>query len=85
VSCATFTLFVLFSDKPLSVDLVFPALTLFNLLTMPLTQLPNVISSVIESAVASGRLKSFLMADELQDDAVAQLPAAKEYGEESVR
>jgi ATP-binding cassette subfamily C (CFTR/MRP) protein 1 len=85
VSCATFTLYVLLSNEPLSVDLVFPALTLFNLLTQPLTQLPNVISSVIESAVASGRLKSFLTADELQPDAVSILPAAKQYGEESVR
>jgi ATP-binding cassette subfamily C (CFTR/MRP) protein 1 len=85
VSCATFTLYVLLSTNPLSVDLVFPALTLFNLLTQPLTQLPNVISSVIESAVASGRLRSFLTADELQSDAVAQLPAAKAYGEETVQ
>ncbi|KAF2435180.1 putative ABC metal ion transporter [Tothia fuscella] len=84
VSCATFTLYVLFSDSPLAVDLVFPALTLFNLLTMPLTQLPGVISSVIESTVAINRVKSFLTAAELQGDAVTQLPPAKEHGEESV-
>ena len=85
VSCGTFTVYVLFSKKPLSVDLVFPALTLFNLLTMPLTQLPNVISSAVESTVAANRLKSFLTAGEIQTDAVAHLAAAKEYGEESVR
>jgi ATP-binding cassette subfamily C (CFTR/MRP) protein 1 len=85
VSCATFTLYVLFSNEPLAVDLVFPALTLFNLLTMPLTQLPQVISSVVESAVAATRVKSFLTAAELQSDAVTYLPAAKERGEESVR
>jgi ATP-binding cassette subfamily C (CFTR/MRP) protein 1 len=85
VSCATFTLYVLFSNQPLAVDLVFPALTLFNLLTMPLTQLPQVISSVVESTVAASRVKSFLVAAELQSDAVVHLPAAKERGEESVR
>jgi ATP-binding cassette, subfamily C (CFTR/MRP), member 1 len=84
VSCATFGLYVMVSDKPLSVDLVFPSLTLFNLLTMPLTQLPNVISSLVESTVAINRLKSFFTAGELQDDAVKYLPAAKKRGEESV-
>jgi ATP-binding cassette, subfamily C (CFTR/MRP), member 1 len=84
VSCATFTLYVLVSSKPLSVDLVFPALTLFNLLTQPLTMLPNVISSVVESMVAVNRLRDFFLAGELQDDAVQHLPAAKKRGEEAV-
>jgi ATP-binding cassette subfamily C (CFTR/MRP) protein 1 len=85
VSCATFTLYVLVNKAPLSVDLVFPALTLFNLLTMPLTQLPNVITSVVESTVAANRLKSFLTAGEIQNDAVEHLPAATEDGQESVK
>lgn len=85
VSCATFTLYVLVNKAPLSVDLVFPALTLFNLLTMPLTQFPNVITSVVESTVAANRLKSFLTAGEIQNDAVEYLPAATEDGEETVK
>jgi ATP-binding cassette subfamily C (CFTR/MRP) protein 1 len=85
VSVATFTLYVFINPKPLSIDLVFPALTLFNLLTMPLTQLPNVISSAVESTVAAGRLSTFLMADELQDDAVERLPSAKKTGEVAVQ
>lgn len=36
VSCSTFTVYVLTNDKPLTTDIVFPALTLFNLLTFPL-------------------------------------------------
>lgn len=70
VSCSTFTVFVLVNDKPLTTDLVFPALTLFNLLTFPLTVLPMVITSIIEASVAVGRLTAFFTADELQDDAV---------------
>lgn len=84
VSCATFTLFVLFKDTTLSIDLVFPALTLFNLLTNPLQQLPNVITATIESVVAAGRLKSFLEADEVQKHAVRHLPAATRNGEVAV-
>ncbi len=36
VSCSTFAVFVLVNKQPLTTDLVFPALTLFNLLTFPL-------------------------------------------------
>merc|ERR1711981_561116 len=70
VSCSTFAVFVLTQDKPLSTDIVFPALTLFNLLTFPLSMLPMVITSVIEASVAVGRMTSYLTADELQADAI---------------
>ncbi|KIW76027.1 hypothetical protein Z517_10772 [Fonsecaea pedrosoi CBS 271.37] len=70
VSCSTFAVFVLVNNKPLTTELVFPALTLFNLLTFPLTVLPMVITSIIEASVAVGRLTAFFTTDELQDDAV---------------
>ncbi|CCU76036.1 Multidrug resistance-associated protein 1/ABC Transporter [Blumeria hordei DH14] len=84
VSCATFTVFVLTSDRPLTTDLVFPALTLFNLLTFPLAILPMVITSIIEASVAVGRLTEFLTTEELQSDAVIIRDAIEENGEESV-
>jgi ATP-binding cassette subfamily C (CFTR/MRP) protein 1 len=84
VAFSTFTLFVLVQDTTLTVDLVFPALTLFNMLTQPLTQLPNVISALVESAVAINRLRAFFVAPELQEDAVRRLPAAKKYGQRTV-
>jgi len=70
VSCSTFTVYVLTNDQPLTIEIVFPALTLFNLLTFPLAILPMVITSIIEASVAVGRLTSFLQAEELQPDAV---------------
>lgn len=70
VSCSTFAVFVLVNNKPLTTELVFPALTLFNLLTFPLTVLPMVITSIIEASVAVGRLTSFFITDEIQDDGV---------------
>ncbi|TQS36417.1 hypothetical protein Golomagni_03139 [Golovinomyces magnicellulatus] len=84
VSCATFTVFVFISDQPLTTDIVFPALTLFNLLTFPLAILPMVISSVIEASVAVSRLTSFFVTEELQEDALIIKEAVKELGEESV-
>lgn len=82
VSCSTFAVFVLTNDRPLTTELVFPALTLFNLLTFPLTVLPMVITSIIEATVAVGRLTEFFTADELQADAVRFMdePVAENSG-----
>lgn len=84
VSCSTFAVFVLSTDTPLTTDIVFPALTLFNLLTFPLAILPMVITSIIEASVAVGRLTAFFTAEELQPDAVIQKGAVVEDGEESL-
>ncbi|KAJ5576016.1 hypothetical protein N7535_002942 [Penicillium sp. DV-2018c] len=85
VSCSTFTVFVLTSDKPLTTEIVFPALTLFNLLTFPLSILPMVITSIIEASVASRRLIDYFTAEELQTDAVLFEDPVVHLGDESVR
>jgi ATP-binding cassette, subfamily C (CFTR/MRP), member 1 len=85
VSCSTFTVFVLTQDTRLTVDIVFPALTLFNLLTFPLAILPMVITSIIEASVAVGRLTAFFTAEELQPDAIVIKPIVEDLGEESIR
>ena len=84
VSCSTFAVFVATNDRPLSTDIVFPALTLFNLLTFPLAVLPMVITAIIEATVAVGRLTDFFTAPELQPDAVLRSDTVG-HGEESVR
>ncbi|KAJ4304167.1 ATP-binding cassette glutathione S-conjugate transporter ycf1 [Collariella sp. IMI 366227] len=85
VSCTTFAVFVLTTDRPLTTDIVFPALALFNLLTFPLAVLPMVITSLIEASVAVGRLTSYLIAEEIQPEAVVVKPAATIMGEETVQ
>lgn len=85
VSCSTFAVFVLTSNEPLTIEIVFPALTLFNLLTFPLAILPMVITSIIEASVAVGRLTAFFTAEELQPDAVIVMPPVEEIGEETIR
>ncbi|WEW56438.1 ATP-binding cassette glutathione S-conjugate transporter ycf1 [Emydomyces testavorans] len=85
VSCSTFAVFVLTNDKPLTTEIVFPALTLFNLLTFPLSILPMVITSVVEASVAVNRLKAYLIADELQANAVLRQEPVLHPGDESVR
>ncbi|KAI2615446.1 P-loop containing nucleoside triphosphate hydrolase protein [Hypoxylon sp. NC1633] len=84
VSCSTFAIFVWTRDIPLTTEIVFPALALFNLLTFPLAVLPMVITSIIEASVAVGRLTEYLAAEEVQPDAVSIGPAAEERGDETV-
>ncbi|KAK6601299.1 Metal resistance protein YCF1 (ABC transporter transmembrane region) [Botrytis cinerea] len=69
---------------PLTTDIVFPTLTLLNLLTFPLAILPMVITSIIEASVAVKRLTSFFTAEELQPDAVILKGPIEEDGEESL-
>ncbi|KAK9257215.1 P-loop containing nucleoside triphosphate hydrolase protein [Lipomyces tetrasporus] len=78
VSCSTFAFFIWTAGRPLSTDIVFPALTLFNLLSSPLTQIPQVISKFVEATVSANRLRDFLLSPELQSDAVTHLDAAIE-------
>lgn len=85
VSTSTFAVFVLTKDTPLTTDLVFPCLTLFNLLNFPLAILPMVITSIVEATVAVGRLTGFLAAEELQPDAVSRREPASKKGDESIR
>jgi ABC-type multidrug transport system fused ATPase/permease subunit len=84
VSCSTFAVFIWLEDKPLTTDLVFPALTLFNLLSFPLAVIPMAITAFIESQVALGRLYSFLTSEELQPDAITFVEKAKKKGDVSV-
>jgi ABC-type transport system involved in Fe-S cluster assembly fused permease/ATPase subunit len=84
VSCTTFAVFVATSGRPLSTDVVFPALTLFNMLGFPLAVLPMVITAIIEASVAVNRLTGYFVAPELQADAVTRSETV-ETGEESLR
>jgi ABC-type multidrug transport system fused ATPase/permease subunit len=85
VSFATFSIFALTSDVPLTAELVFPALSFFNLLQFPLQVFPMVINAIVEASVSADRITAFLLAEELQPDAVRIEDAAAEAGDESVR
>lgn len=85
VSCSTFGIFVLSNrDRSLLTDIVFPALSLFNLLSFPLAVVPMVITNVVEAQVAVSRLVKFLTSSELQPNAVTRLPRAENIGDTAV-
>lgn len=85
VSCSTFGLFVLINkDASLSSDIVFPALSLFNLLSFPLAVVPMVITNIVEAQVAVTRLTKFLTGSELQENAVIRGSKAEKVGDVAV-
>ncbi|ODV84224.1 hypothetical protein CANARDRAFT_8901 [[Candida] arabinofermentans NRRL YB-2248] len=85
VSCSTFAVFISANKgTPLSTDIVFTALALFNLLGFPLAVLPWTIGGLIEGQVAVKRLTDFLTTDELEEDSINKLPASKKIGEPGV-
>ncbi|WOO86211.1 Metal resistance protein YCF1 [Vanrija pseudolonga] len=69
VAFATFSSFVFTADRPLTSEIIFPAISLFTLLSFPLAVFSNIINSIIEALVSVQRLEDFLAADELDPDA----------------
>ncbi|KAF8892115.1 multidrug resistance-associated ABC transporter [Infundibulicybe gibba] len=69
VAFSSFATAALVSAKPLTSDVIFPAISLFMLLQFPLAMISQVTSNIIEAIVSVQRLSSFLQADELQEDA----------------
>ncbi|KAG8760180.1 hypothetical protein FRC11_000794 [Ceratobasidium sp. 423] len=57
------------SSRPLTADIIFPCISLFNLLQTPLGQVANLTSRIVESTVAVSRIRQFLLSEELQSDA----------------
>lgn len=55
-----FFAYTVIGKKPLTVDVAFPALTLFNLLSMNLQDLPGLITVLLNAYVAVGRIEDFM-------------------------
>ncbi|XP_032133066.1 multidrug resistance-associated protein 1-like isoform X1 [Sapajus apella] len=66
VSLATFRVYFLLNEENiLTATKVFTSMSLFNILRIPLFELPTVISAVVQTRISLGRLEDFLNAKEL--------------------
>ncbi|ODV75658.1 uncharacterized protein CYBJADRAFT_161059 [Cyberlindnera jadinii NRRL Y-1542] len=68
VSCSTFAAFALWYEQPLTPDIVFPALALFDLLAEPIGIIPMIITALVETAVSFKRITTFLLCEEIDSD-----------------
>ncbi|KAI8817199.1 P-loop containing nucleoside triphosphate hydrolase protein [Fimicolochytrium jonesii] len=75
VSFASFSVYTLVSEEPLTSSKVFVCISLFNLLQFPLSVFPSVITAMIEASVSFNRLYNFLRNEELDKNAVIREPA----------
>ncbi|KAF3987485.1 hypothetical protein FT663_03888 [Candidozyma haemuli var. vulneris] len=75
VSFATFATFAITSTVPLTSDIVFPALTLLEILSKPILNFPAVFNYIIEGSVALDRITSFLGSPEVDESLVAIKPS----------
>ncbi|KAF8740000.1 hypothetical protein AX14_009122 [Amanita brunnescens Koide BX004] len=69
VAFSSFAVAAVTSSRPLTADIIFPAISLFMLLQFPLAMLGQVTSNIVEAMVSVRRLSDFLGARELQTDA----------------
>ncbi|XP_070453690.1 multidrug resistance-associated protein 1-like isoform X1 [Equus przewalskii] len=66
VSLATFGIYFLLDEgNVLTATKVFTSISLFNILRLPLFDLPTVISAVVQARISLGRLEDFLSSEEL--------------------
>ncbi|KAG7840075.1 hypothetical protein KL942_002874 [Ogataea angusta] len=84
VSCSTFAIFAYTSKTPLTPEIVFPALSLFDLLSDPIFAIPALMTAMIESGVSLKRLTDFLLADEIDNELFTRLPKQTNIGGVSV-
>lgn len=71
VSFATLATFATTSSVPLTSDIVFPALTLLEILSKPILNFPAVFNYIIEGSVALDRIASFLRSPEVDDSLIS--------------
>ena len=69
VAFVTFATFVKTSGRPLTSEIIFPAISLFQLLSFPMAVFSNIINSIIEALVSAKRIEDFLAAEELDPTA----------------
>ncbi|KAJ2272600.1 hypothetical protein J3F81_002991, partial [Coemansia sp. RSA 371] len=80
VSFVTYLVYSVFDGEsrgPLTAQLVFVSLSLFNLLQFPLIMFPVIISALVEASVAMNRVYRLLTSDELDPSSVTRLTSTR--------
>lgn len=65
VSFTTLSWYTYYYQKPLTADVIFPAITLLNVLLTPVTKIPQLMTHVLNATVSLKKVMSFLDSEEL--------------------
>lgn len=71
VACSSFLSYSMITHEPLTANIIFTSVSLFNLLQECVQQLPSLITLLIESKVSLGRVQDFLLFEELDDSFIS--------------
>ncbi|XP_040290615.1 canalicular multispecific organic anion transporter 1-like [Bufo bufo] len=75
VSVASFAVYVVVDPKNiLNAERAFTSISLFNILRFPLSMLPMLISTMVQTNVSSARLEKYLGGDDLDNSAISNDP-----------
>ncbi|PWZ02347.1 putative YCF1-vacuolar ABC transporter [Testicularia cyperi] len=69
VSLGTFVTYAYTNPEPLTADVIFPALALYQLLSFPIAMFAGIISALLQAQVSAKRLSDFFDAGELDPNA----------------
>ncbi|CAO3631065.1 unnamed protein product [Cunninghamella blakesleeana] len=72
VTVVTLSVYINISSHPLTNDILFVSLSLFNMLQFPLTMFPEIFSNAIEAHVSLKRIEDYLKSEELDQQAVVR-------------
>lgn len=67
ISCATFAMYALLGGR-LEVEIVFPAISYFDLMRIPLSYFPVIVNLVVVANVSMKRMENYLMEKELSEE-----------------
>ncbi|ODV60478.1 uncharacterized protein ASCRUDRAFT_76455 [Ascoidea rubescens DSM 1968] len=84
VSCISFGFFYYFKGEKLTSDIIFPALSLFQILRGSLFMLPAIITALMQVSVSVKRVSEFLVSEETDPDLIVKLSRVNHSGEVSV-
>ena len=81
----SYSLYTKLTGKPLTPDIAFAALSVFNQMSIPLYLMPNVFIFHINAVISTGRLRLFFEAPEIEEsEADSGKSAARLRGERTV-
>lgn len=63
-----FLAYTVASGKPLTVDVAFPAMDLFDMLQTSLSEIPNLVKTLMNSRISMRRLESFMLEPDKEDE-----------------
>lgn len=84
ISCAVYSFYAMISKKTLVPSVIFPALSLFDLLAAPIAMLPAIFSSLVEAKVALERMSKFFVLEDIDEDMVQRTNKALRLNDTSV-